>query len=109
MSVSQTIFYGRLDQIIARTEKTGDSACLAKARALHERMTSKYRVPDPYDDDSEPDGSPPSLMDMLADAMNSMDVGAEEIHGNSAKKPGNSAKKSAFKTPVSGDQMDFLL
>ncbi len=42
---------------------------------------------------------------MLADAAKSMDVGAEQIHGNS----GNSTKKSASKKPVSGDQMDFLL
>ena len=103
MGISQTMFYGRLDQIIAMTEKSGDPTCLAKARALHDRMTSKYREPDSFDDD---ESSPPSLLDMLADAMNSMDVGADDIHGNSAK---GSAKKPASKKPASGDQMDFLL
>jgi hypothetical protein len=102
MSTSQTMFHGRLDQIIALTEKSGDTTCLAKARALHDRMTSKYRVPDSFDDD---ESSPPSLLDLLTDAMNSMDIGADDIHGNS----GSSAKKPASKKPVSGDQMDFFL
>jgi hypothetical protein len=108
MSISQTMFYGRLNQIIAMTEKSGDTTCLAKARALHDRMTSKYRVPDSFDDDDD-ESSPPSLLDLLADAMNSMDIGADDIHGTSGNSAKDPAKKPASKKPVSGDQMDFFL
>jgi len=103
MRVSQNEFFEQLDQIINEAENTGETVCLAKAKALRERLKSRFGEPDPFD--FEPGGSSPSLEDMLADAMKLMQDEAEEIYGASGK----SAKKSAAKKRVGGDQMDFPL
>jgi tetratricopeptide (TPR) repeat protein len=121
--VSPEGFFQRLDLITSHAEKSGDTALLAKARSLRGRMENQSGAPDPYD--CGPGGPPPSLMDMLADAMNSMEDEVAKIYGSSRKpasKPASkpatkpatksatrSAKKSApDKRDDSGDQMDFF-
>ncbi len=95
--VSRTAFFERLDQIIAHAEKSGESACLTKARALRERIASEFETPDSHD--SRPSGPPPDLVDMLADVLESM----KENRGGSGK----SGKKSTSRNR-GGDQMDFF-
>jgi len=105
LRIPQNVFYGRIDKVIALTEESGNSACLARARALRDRMTSTYRTSDPADTDDPFDIGPTdagrSMLDRLADAL---DAEMEEIHGKSRKSP----NKSASKKHGDGNQMDLF-
>ncbi len=105
-TLSPTTFFKRLNLIITQAEKSGDSALVAKARALDARVKCRFQAPD-SDEFYDPDDSydpfdsfdpgqeklPPSLMDMLADAMKSMAEEAQKVHGGSGKSGRNSASK----------------
>jgi hypothetical protein len=104
--VTPNKFFERLDLTVTWAEKSGDSACVAKANALRERLISRFSAPDPSYSGSGDSES--SLLDLLADALEGLKGAAEKNSGGFGGSR-KSRNKSSSKKASDNDQPDLFL